>query len=445
MRFMGEHVYLNSMKSKSSIFLCLACLSGFLSASSRYLEPNKLMIDTVITVVDTIPAIELFQMIKPSILNDIEELRNKHTTLQAMLQSTKKKAKTEIEKAILCDAFDYILNNTQYYKHDIIGTRSQKDLSEVRKGKLTETIRALLSHYDENYLAKEIAALSDSLENNWTSFIDNPPTKRITIQVENPNYRGYHYDDYYDLNRIERDRLLGDYTFILSDNGVNIREEYPIKLSYIQFPELPNYRVIDNDCMEIYDNNGDLVYVPILKRQSNSSLLPNSISKEIMRLVYQKDYQNNKYNIQAASLKTQNFLSLWIGRKHGLSKSDIELNELESEGLFRGIGGLVGINATAANEARCREIIAQQERYKDDAGERFLKQLESDHSDDFGYIYAIERLSDKKFAIVYLSKTTLQPSICAVVLFSTGDKPYTSTFTVKLSQMPNNVPPVVRQ
>lgn len=105
----------------------------------------------------------------------------------------------------------------------------------------------------------------------------------------------------------------------------------------------------------------------------------------------------------------------------------------------------MGTNATAANEARCREILVQIERYKDDEGERFLKQLKSDHLDDFGYIYVIERLSDKKFYIIYLNNKTLKPSICAVVTFSTGDKPYTSTFTVQLTDIPNNVPPVINR
>lgn len=128
-----------------------------------------------------------------------------------------------------------------------------------------------------------------------------------------------------------------------------------------------------------------------------------------------------------------------------LSKSEQELNELDNEGLFRGLGGLFGTNATASNEARCSEILAKKEQYKDYEGERFLKQLESDHTAEFGYLYAIERLSDTKFLIVYLNKQTLLPSVCGIVTFYTGSEPYTTDFSVKLCQIPNDVPPVVRE
>lgn len=331
------------MNLKTVLFLSLTSLLGFLSTSPRSLEPNKQMIDTIVTVIDSIPAMESFQMIKPSVLLEIEGLRNSHTTLQTMLQSNKRKAKTAIEKAILTSAFKYILNNTQYYEYDVFGYQRSEDYKDVSKGKITEPIRSFLSLYDENYLVKEIDALSDSLENNWTCFIENPPTKQITIQVENPNYRGYNYNDYYTLNRIERDRLFGEYAFILSNNGIKMKETYPMEVSYIMFPEIPNYRVIDNYCKEVYDKNGDLVYVPILERQSDSHLRPNFISEEIMRLIYLKDYQNNKYNILSASSRTQNFLSLWIGRKHGLSRSAGELSELESEAFLEEWEALWGL------------------------------------------------------------------------------------------------------
>lgn len=392
---------------------------------------------------------EAFLQIKPTIENNIDALRNKRSVLRNMLQSGQKKAKTELEKTIVREAFNYVIHNTRYYENDLFGDQKARDSKDVQKGKLTDAIKSFLSYYDEYYLNAEITNLSNALENDWTSFLSNPPIKMATIQVVNPNYRGLHYNDYYVLNRIEEGRLINGYEFLLTEKGERVTESYPQEVSYTKYPSLPNRRVKDLTFnvhrYEIYDNNGRLVYIPILQRLSNTDVYPNSITKEIRRLIYYKDYQNNKYNIQSASPNTQRYLSLWIGRPQGLSKSEQELNELDNEGLFRGLGGLFETNATAANEARCRDILAQKEQYKDDEGGRFLKQLESDHTAEFGYVYAIERLSDTKFLIVYLNKQTLLPSVCGIVTFYTGSEPYTTDFSVKLCQIHNDVPPVVRE
>lgn len=435
------------MNHKITLLLYIFTLLGCFPSYSRSLEPNKAMIDSIVSVVDTIPAMELFLEIKPSIINNLEDLRNKQTILLTMLQSNHKKAKTDNEKAIIREAYEYVLENTRYYEHDLFGERRKKDGSDVDKGKLTESIRKFLTHYNENVLNIEINNLSYNLQNNWVSFLQNPPTKLVTIKVENPNYRGYHYNDYRELNTIEKGRLINGYEFLLTEKGERVKESYPNEISYQKYSSLPNLKVIDltfdNYRFEIYNNKGELVYIPILQRQSDTEVYPYSVTKEIKRLIYIQDYRNNKYNIVSASPKTNRYLSLWIGRPQGLSKSQKELSDLEQEGLFRGLGGLFGINSNTANEARCRVINSQMDNYKDDAGERYLKQLESDHSDEFGYIYAIERLADTKFLIVYLNKNTLQPSVCGIVTFFTGDKPYTTDFSVKLCKIPDNVPPVI--
>lgn len=437
------------MKLLKPISLIIISLSLYLSAYSLSLEPNKQKIETMVSVIDTVPAMEAFLLIRPTIQNNIDELLTKQSVLRFMLQSGQKKAKTDLERSIVHDAFNYVIHNTGYYEHDLFGERKAQDSKDVQKGKITDAVKFFIAHYDENYLNPEVTNLSNALEYDWTSFLDNPPTKMVTIQVANTNYRGLHYNDYYDLNKIEEGRLIKGYEFLLTEKGERVTESYPREISYTKYLSLPNHRVkdltFDKHRFEIYDDNGRLVYIPIIQRLSNTDVYPNFITKEIRRLIYYKDYKNNKYNIKSASPKTQRYLSLWIGRPQGLSKSEQDLNELDNEGLFRGLGGLFGTNATAANETRCREILSQKELYKDDAGERFLKQLESDHSEDFGYVYAIERMSDTKFLIVYLNKRTLLPSVCGIVTFFTGSEPYTTDFSVKLCQIPNDVPPVVRE
>ena len=81
-------------------------------------------------------------------------------------------------------------------------------------------------------------------------------------------------------------------------------------------------------------------------------------------------------------------------------------------------------------------------KYKDSLGEKYIEQLREDHSDEIGYVYMIERISNVSFRIIYINKESLQPSHCAIVTYRTGNKPYTTMFSVKLiNEFPTHIPP----
>lgn len=83
-------------------------------------------------------------------------------------------------------------------------------------------------------------------------------------------------------------------------------------------------------------------------------------------------------------------------------------------------------------------------RYSDSVGKKYIEQLEKDHAEEFGYVYMIVRLSNVSFQVVYINKETLEPSYCAVITYKTGEKPYTSTFSTKLINIPESIPPIIR-
>ena len=288
------------------------------------------------------------------------------------------------------------------------------------------------------YLCSQIESMDNSLKNNWIIFVDNPPTKLVTTQIENHYYRGYHYDNEGFLDKIDKSAMTEGVEFLFSKEGRFKNESYPTKISYLQFPEIPNYRVTydenkDNKICEIYDNKGNLMFVPYLDRNEYD------IFKEFKRIVYFCDYKNNKYDINHESQSTHKFLNLWIGRKNGFKRSQSELAAIQvSIGLSAMFGSQLSADAVASN------ALNKATDYRDVIGENFLEQLNQDHSDEFGYIYSIERMGDKQFRIVYLNKETLSPSICGIVTFETGDKPYTSTYSVKLCDLPHDIPPVIR-
>lgn len=457
---------MNKLLCKQLITLGLLCLLSISTNEmfSRSLEPNKLMKDTTVAVIDTIRAGEIYNRVKPTILNQLNKLKYKYSVCEKLIQSKKNKVESNIELQILQEAYKYALsknpelrkyktNDPQYWTMlvpvsgplltaAVNSGRDGKKKTEVydknvKKGKLTDEVKSYLSIF-ARHMDSQIKGMSNSMKYNWTSFVKDPPTKFVTTQIENPYYRGYHYDNEYILDKIDKSAMIEGVEFLFSKEGRYVNESYPTKISYMQFPEIPNYRVTydenkDNKIREIYDNKGNLVYVPYLDRNEYD------IFKEFKRIVYFDDYKNNKYNIKSEKQSTQNFLNLWIGRKNGFKESQSELASMQfAVSLSAMFGSQLSTEATAS------KVLNKVTDYRDAIGENFLEQLNQDHSNDFGYIYSIERIGDKQFRVVYLNKETLSPSICGIVSFENGVRPYTSTYSVSLCDLPYDVPPVIR-
>ena len=446
------------------ITLCILCLIISIESFSRSLEPNKIVKDTIVSVIDTIRAQEVFNRIKPSLINKLNKLKEKYSVCSKLIQSKRKKVESDIELRIIQDAYEYALSinpelrryktNTPQYWTRLIpvsgslltaainsgrdGTKTTEIYDKnVKIGKLTNDVRSYVSIY-ANYLHGQIKGMDNSIKNNWLIFVANPPTKLATIQIDNPYYRGYHYDDEYALDKIDKSAMTDGVEYLFSKNGTHEEESYPTKISFLRFSEIPAYRVTfdkdkDNKICEVYDNKGNLIFVPCLTRNEYD------IFKEFKRLVYFEDYKNNKYNIKSENSSTQKFLNLWIGRKNGFKESQSDLASMQTAVMLTAMfGSELSANAVAS------KALNKASDYRDTMGERFLDQLELDHSNEFGYIYSIDRIDDKQFRVVYLDKETLYPSICGIVTFKTGDEPYTSVYSVRLCDMPDDVPPIIR-
>lgn len=446
------------------IVLSIFCLLSSLTSFSRSLEPNKLMKDTTVSVIDTVKARMMFDQLKPTLLRQIDELNNKRSICERLINSKKKKAESDLDKTIIEEAYNYALeanpnlrkyktNNPQYWTMLVpvggplltsaINSGRDGRTTEIRdkdvtKGKLSDNVRTYLSMY-ENHLSDNIRQLNHAMNNNWMVFVKNPPTKLAITQIENQYYRGFYYDDNYTLDRLDKSAMIDGIEYLFSGKGKYERESYPTDISYLRFKEIPQYRVTydedHNDKIgEVYDNKGNLVLIPYIDRDAYD------VFKEMKRLVYVQDFKNNKYNIKSENQHTQKFLNLWIGRKNGFRESQSDLASMQAAVMLTAMFG-----SQRSAESVASKALNKVTDYRDTKGEQFLNQLEIDHSEEFGYIYSIERLSNKQFKIVYLNKATLSPSISAIVTYFTGDKPYTSTFSVELCNTTSQVPPVIRR
>lgn len=444
-------------------------------------HPNSLMLDSLVCVVDTIEARKVFDSMRPSFFKQISDLEEKARHCNDILNSKKKKVSSQDELLLLSEAYNHFRNTYPEFRKyktqstyssslgkGITGSTGLPGLSllpilssaiinqnrnsneglkgeeifdkNVVKGKLTQDVKRYLNTYMRHLTDKKEnlkSLLSESPYNfDWLEYVENPPTKLITIQIENPHYRGLHYDDEYTLDIIDKSIMIEGIEFLFSKEGRYESESYPIEISYLKYPQIPNYRITynkdkNNKIGEVYDEKGNLVLIPYLDRDNYY------IFKEFKRLVYFDDYKNNKYNIKSEKQDTHKCLNLWIGRKNGFEESQSDLASMQMAlNLSAMFGSLSNSGAT--------KTLNKISDYRDVTGEKFINQLEKDHANEFGYIYSIERMGDKQFRVIYLNKETLKPSICGIVTFENGKEPYTSTYSVMLCDLPHEIPPAIR-
>lgn len=428
-------------------------------------DPDKRTIPVTVSVIDTLEAERLFQPIKDSLLAISLIKINKQKRIQELLEPspqqkknkekrktnentdiyhtsssvsqkqetndfyyspTRKQVETSEDLALLSEAYYYYP-----YKEDKI----QKD---VWKGKLTIKVVDCLNIY-HRYLSEGIQTILSDVELGWRKCLPQAgvafPRKEIIEMVNNPNYRGYHYRVADTMDMLERYQQRKGWEFLYEGTRIYKEDTYPIKFNYYIYNDAPQYKVDDND-LTVYNTNGQLVYVPSLTRKNTPVFV------EIHRLVYFADYKKNKYNILSESEHTQKFLNRTLGEKGGIEKSAY---------LGAGVALVLAFSASPyayftgnslSPQQRGQMIDEFQKDYRDTAGENFINQLAKDHENEFGYIYMIERVSDVSFRVIYINSRNLKPSYCALITYRTGTKPFTKDFSVKLINVPTNIPPI---
>ena len=183
---------MSNLLSRRCITFSILFIIGALGVFSRSLDPNKLMVDKELSVIDTVRAREVYETKLPGILSEQTELKEKYSVCQELIQSKKKKVESDAELQLLKKAYEYAREHAPWIEvYD----------KNVEKGKLTSDVKSSLSIYAD-HLQRRIIFREDSMNNNWLSFVTDPPKKFVTVQTKNRNYRGYHYDNYDTLNDI---------------------------------------------------------------------------------------------------------------------------------------------------------------------------------------------------------------------------------------------------
>lgn len=268
--------------------------------------------------------------------------------------------------------------------------------------------------------------------------------ERIVITKKNKFYRGRNYIDHRILNSLENSLPAKGWEWLNTNNYIQKEVRYPEQLNYIVFNNVPQYKVfvswsdrVDNKINHknavVYNNKGTLVYVPNIWRDDIEF---KNIEEDIKKIIYLKDYKHNKYNIKQKSGETQAEIIANLSRKNESKYKNIVfpknsyVNNYSSD--YLSTIALVGISIAAQNLKN--DIV-----FKDYWN--YKKQLEIDHSAEFGYVYIIERISGVSFRLVYIHKETLKPTYCALVTYKeTGDKSYTCDYSIKLIDIPKQIP-----
>lgn len=369
-----------------------------------YQHPNEAKVNVTMTVIDTLMAESIFQEMKPALMEAYQKGTDKKERCHELCSMVGKKVKGESDLMLIRQASNCTLNSIRnirmhlspLYEEFVIEVKR-----DVVKGKITKPLQECLSFYLK-FLTDSLKKEQVKIERGWSGMSKSElPYKQISIPMPNYFYRGYRYLNNDDLDSMDIYMQQKGWEFLNTKNRKYRSESYPEEGEYLVYDASPEYRVTysGNNIKEVYNKDGKLIYVPYLTREINAAEL-----KDVHRLVYFKDYINNKYDIQSEPKQTQEYLKLILCRDND-----------------------------------------QALKYSDNIGKRYIEQLEKDHAEEFGYVYMIERLSNVSFQIVYLNKQTLEPSYCAVITYKTGEKPYTSTFSTKLVDIPDNIPPVIKE
>lgn len=243
--------------------------------------------------------------------------------------------------------------------------------------------------------------------------------------VYNPYYRGFNYNDSELLDMVEEEQQQ-TWKWLYTSNYEIKKDTYPYELKYLSYNNFPQYKVRFNEYgyesykiipKFVYDSSGKLVYVASMTRNWDN------YSNEVKRLVFLKDYKNNKYGIKSRSEKTQRFLKLMLCRDNGFEKTYEEKRKVDLK--YRG------------NRALRNSSV-----YFDSDGHNYISQLRNDHESEFEYVYKIERVSNWSFIIVYLD-SSLRPSHRAFITYVTGNKPFTYSLIGRIMEIPKDLPPIV--
>lgn len=428
--------------------------------------PQNLMVNGNISVIDTLKAKKMYEELRTELRTDLNNGNEQLSRLTKLLSSTEKKIKDEADLSLVNDAFSWVKSShpdlLKRKRNNVIssliqrsvvissliignGVNQTKDITpqiekSIQNKKLTNHIKEILRVY-QTYLTDSVIKLNNNLSklssDKWEQVVKPLPMKTINTNIFNPYYRGFNYydSDLLDLVETEQQRTWG---FIYSSNYEKKEDSYPIKLEYLSFYGYPQYKVTYDEYSykviprSVYDTNGNLVYVASLTRKNDVPF------EEMRRLVYLRDYQNNKYGIKSKSKKTQNYLQLLLCRDNGLEKTRAEaLSYVFVAAMASDLPYMADKRKKIAYETLKKVSV-----YNDSDGKKYMEQLEKDHDSEFGSVYMIERLSNVSFRIVYLD-TQLKPSHCAIITYMTGDKPFTRELSGRLVSIPNNLPPLI--
>ena len=426
-----------------------------------YQHPNDAKVNVSMTVIDTLKAESIFQEMKPALMKAYQKRVDKKERCNELCGMLGKKVKEENDLTLIRQAYNCYLSSFPYKREyqkkvkfvgfgngGIYGLGSEtveKVDKNVEKGKITEQVQQYLSYYHK-YLTDRLKNEHDKIERGWSEWLSQSelPYKQITIPMPNSFYRGYRYFRNDDLDSLDKYQQQKGWEFLDTENRKFRSESYPEEVEYLVYDAAPEYRVTYSryNIKEVYDKDGKLVYVPSLLRKKNEAEL-----KDVRRLVYFKDYINNKYDIQSQPKQTQEYLKLVLCRDNGFEETASDaLGSLFTSALVGYVAQstLSPVDAYKVQNQAKGYAANQALRYSDSVGKKYIEQLEKDHAEECGYVYMIVRLSNVSFQVVYINKETLEPSYCAVITYKTGEKPYTSTFSTKLINIPESIPPIIR-
>lgn len=228
------------------------------------------------------------------------------------------------------------------------------------------------------------------------------------------------------------------WNWIFDEEGTEVSESYPNKVSYLKYNSHPQYKIIKSEYdnwADVYDEKGNLIAV-IINDPSDFSLGENYLetSSFIGKEIKKHEYNNNKYDIQKASASAKSYVTDQLGLRKKTAAEKKAQDKAASQ-----IANAFIQHSTADRRYGANTRAAQRQKNKaaasflgaligasnyDSKGSAWITQIENDWKKKMGSFYSVDIINDNTYSVDYFGNDG--EKLFNVTYIYSGSEPFKS-------------------
>ena len=234
----------------------------------------------------------------------------------------------------------------------------------------------------------------------------------VKKRVRNPYCTDNYYNGYFNMSSLNTvkchyNRQIAGWEWAAHEQYEQKEEHYPVSLHYRYYPSHPEYRFCGESRNEVYNAQGGLVRITDI----NGGYLyfgenRKDLKKEILEQLCKRDFLANKYDINNAKPETKTALCIRFGQTNGVDVRFANAMKKAQQARDEKVAArsIEAYNrAVQKQDEALRVLMEYVSKEREPQALKYINQLETDHKDDFQYLYKIERIDDVTLKITWLN------------------------------------------